>query len=161
MEPISFEPIGVIKSPFAKQENIPIQSSFGKEYEAWCELKPAYMDGLKGLDEFSHAILIYYFHKADFKQLITKPYLENEKHGVFAIRTPHRPNKIGLSIVKIKKIVANKIYFTEVDMLDNTPLLDIKPYVKHFDQREHSRSGWVEKHFSDGNIPEQTILNKK
>ena len=116
---------------------------------------------MEGLNKFSHAILIYHFHKAEFKNLISKPYLENCEHGVFAIRTPHRPNQIGFSIIKIKKIIANKIYFTEVDMLDDTPLLDIKPYIKFFDHRKETKSGWVQKHFDGEVIPKQTILNRK
>ena len=90
--------------------------------------------------------------------MISQPFLEDEKHGIFAIRSPHRPNHIGISIVKIKSITENKVYFTEVDMLDKTPLLDIKPFVKQFDNREDVISGWVDKHFENDIIPDRTIL---
>ena len=77
----------------------------------------------------------------------SKPFLENLEHGIFAIRSPHRPNHIGISIVKIERIDGNKLYFSEVDMLNQTPVLDIKPYVKYFDSRDNIKSGWIEKHF--------------
>lgn len=158
---IEFSQIGVIHSPFKKQKNIPIQASFGNDMEASCELFDKYTDGLKDLEEFSHAILIYYFHQCKEEKITAKPYLEDEAHGVFAIRSPYRPNKIGFSIVKIKKIINNTIYFTEVDMLDGTPLLDIKPYVTYFDSRKNTKAGWIDKHFVDGKIPEQVILKEK
>ena len=158
---IEFSQIGVIHSPFKEQKNIPIQASFGKDIEASCELFKEYADGLKDLDGFSHAILIYYFHKCKEEETTAKPYLENEEHGIFAIRGPYRPNKIGFSIVKIKSIIGNTIHFTEVDMLDGTPLLDIKPYVAHFDSRKNTKAGWIDKHFIDGEIPQQVILKEK
>ena len=81
-------------------------------------------------------------------------FLEQVEHGIFAIRSPHRPNHIGLSVVKIEKIEANKLYFSEVDVLDQTPLLDIKPYVKYFNSRKNVKCDWLDKHFKNGNIPE-------
>ncbi len=158
---IEFKQIGVIHSPFKEQKNIPIQASFGEDIEASCELFDKYTDGLKDLEDFSHAILIYHFHKCKEERITAKPYLEDEKHGIFAIRSPYRPNKIGFSVVKIKSINGNTINFTDVDMLDETPLLDIKPYVAHFDSRKNTKSGWIDKHFIDGEIPQQVILNKK
>ncbi len=118
-------------------------------------LRDGYADGLKDLDGFSHAILIYYFHRSQREEIEGRPFLEQEKHGIFAIRSPHRPNHIGLSVVKIKNIQDNCMYFTEVDVLDGTPLLDIKPYVKYFDSRDNVISGWLDKHFADGKIPDQ------
>ena len=161
MNKINLVPIGIIHTPFKEAKNIPIQSIFGEEQEAYCELKPKYAEGMKDLDAFSHAILIYHFHKCEEEKLLARPYLEEEDHGVFAIRSPYRPNKIGFSIVKIKEIKDNKLFFTDVDMLDGTPLLDIKPYVKHFDHRENTRAGWVEKHFKADQIPDNVILNRK
>ena len=113
---------------------------------------------MKDLDKFNHCILIYYFHKSDKETIEGKPFLEDEKHGIFAIRSPHRPNHIGFSVVKIQRIQGNKLYFTQVDMIDGTPLLDIKPYVKHFDSREDVISGWLDKHFKNGKIPDKTII---
>jgi len=86
-----------------------------------------------------------------------RPFLEQDRHGIFAIRSPHRPNHIGLSIVKIKSIENNRMVFTEVDVVDGAPLLDIKPYVKYFDSRENVLSGWLDKHFADGKTPDGVI----
>jgi len=153
---IVLEPIGVVHSPYQEAKGTPIQGVFGGETEAWVELKEEYAKGLKDLDGFSHAILLYHFHKSDREEIVGKPYLEAEEHGIFAIRSPHRPNHIGLSVVKIKKIQGNKLHFTEVDVLDGTPLLDIKPYVRQFDSRPDARNGWIEKHFQDGQHPSRT-----
>jgi tRNA-Thr(GGU) m(6)t(6)A37 methyltransferase TsaA len=155
---IEMHPIGVIHSPYKESKDIPIQGTFKGDVEAWAELKEKYIPGLKDLEEFSHAILIYYFHRSDVKNIQGKPFLEEKKHGIFAIRSPNRPNHIGLSIVKIKSIRGNRLYFTEVDVLDETPLLDIKPYIKHFDTRDNVISGWLDKHFKDGKIPDNTII---
>jgi len=158
MEQIEMAPIGIIHSPYKDSIDIPIQGTFRSDVEARIELKDKYAGGLKDLDEFSHAIILYYFHKSQREEIEGRPFLESDKHGIFAIRSPHRPNHIGFSIVKIKKIEANKMYFTEVDVLDGTPVLDIKPYVKYFDSRDDVRCGWLDKHFKDGDIPDKTIL---
>jgi len=158
MEQIIMHPIGVIHSPYKEGKDIPIQGIFKRDVEAWVELQQKYAKGLKDLDQFSHAIILYYFHKSQREEIEGRPFLEQRKHGIFAIRSPHRPNHIGLSVVKIRKIEANKMYFTEVDILDQTPVLDIKPYVKKFDNRNNVKCGWLEKHFKNGNIPDKTIL---
>ena len=157
MEEIVIKPIGIIHSPYRESRNIPIQGTFESNVEAWLELKEEYAGGLKDLGEFSHAIIIYYFHRSEREEITGRPFLEDTPHGIFAIRSPHRPNHIGFSIIKIKSIKANKLYFTEVDVLDETPLLDIKPYVKYFDSRDNVISGWLDKHFRDRNIPETII----
>ena len=158
MDQIIMHPIGIIRSPYKEIEDIPIQGTFKSRVEAWVELKDEYVHGLKDLDKFSHAIIIYYFHKSQREEVEGKPFLEKDKHGIFAIRSPHRPNHIGFSVVKIKRIRGNKMYFTEVDVLDGTPLLDIKPYVKYFDSRNDVVSGWLDKHFKNGKIPDRTII---
>lgn len=137
---------------------MPIQGKFKSGVKGWVELKKEYIGGLKDLGDFSHAIIIYYFHKSEKIEIQGKPFLKDDKHGIFAIRSPHRPNHIGLSIVKIENIEDNKLYFSEVDVLDETPVLDIKPYVRHFDARDNSVSGWLETHFRNNNIPDRTIL---
>ena len=157
MNQIIFHPIGVIHSPYKESKEIPIQGRFKDNVEAYIELKEKYVKGLKDLDKFSHAIIIYYFHMSDKENIEGKPYLEDDKHGIFAIRSPHRPNHIGLSIVKIKRIQENKLYFTQVDMIQGTPVLDIKPYVRFFDNIENAISGWLEKHFKNGKIPDNII----
>lgn len=153
---ITLHPIGVIHSPYKESKDIPIQGRFNDDIEAWIELNNEYVKGLKDLDKFSHAILLFYFHKSEKETIEGKPFLEDDKHGIFAIRSPHRPNHIGFSVVKIKNIQDNKIFFTGVDMIDGTPLLDIKPYVKYFDSREDVISGWLDKHFKNGRIPDKT-----
>jgi tRNA-Thr(GGU) m(6)t(6)A37 methyltransferase TsaA len=159
-EDIRMEPIGVIRTPYKEPVDIPIQGVFRNEVGGIVELKQEFVAGLKDLDGFSHAILIYHFHRSGQVRLDGKPFLEDVTHGVFAIRSPHRPNHIGLSIVKIERIEDNLIHFKEVDMLDGTPLLDIKPYVSHFDAREDIRCGWLDKHFESGAIPSKTILKE-
>ena len=158
MNQIIMHPVGIIHSTYKESKEIPIQGRFKDDVEAWVELKDEYVKGLKDLENFSHCILLYYFHKSHKENIEGKPFLEEDKHGIFAIRSPHRPNHIGFSIVKIKGIKGDKLYFTEVDVLDGTPLLDIKPYVKHFDSRDDVVSGWVDKHFQNGNIPDKTII---
>ena len=158
MDQIIMHPIGIIHSPYKENGDIPIQGIFKREVKAWVELKDRYVSGLKDLDKFSHAIIIYYFHKSQREEIEGKPFLEQDKHGIFAIRSPHRPNHIGLSIVKIKSVKGNRMYFTEVDVLDGTPLLDIKPYIKYFDGRDNVVSGWLDKHFKSGNIPDKAII---
>jgi tRNA-Thr(GGU) m(6)t(6)A37 methyltransferase TsaA len=158
MKQIIIHPIGVIYSPYKEPRDMPIQGTFKSEIEARIELNKEYAVGLKDLEGFSHAILLYYFHKSQREELVTEPFLEPVKHGIFAVRSPHRPNHIGFSIVKIKKITGNEIYFTEADVLDETPLLDIKPYIKHFDARDNVVSGWVDKHFTNDNLPDKTLI---
>ena len=158
MNQITLHPIGVIYSPYKEVKDIPIQGRFKDDVEAWIELRDEYVKGLKDLEKFSHAILLYYFHKSEKENIEGKPFLEDDKHGIFAIRSPHRPNHIGLSVVKIKCIQENKLYFTQVDMINGTPLIDIKPYVKYFDSREGVVSGCLDKHFKNGKIPDKTII---
>lgn len=161
MNTISFTPIGIIQTPYEESINIPIQGSFDGKTRGCCKLDEEYQSGLKDLNGFSHVFLIYFFHKADKTTIKGKPFLEDVEHGIFAIRSPFRPNKIGFTLVKIESIVENRLYFTGVDMLNGTPLLDIKPFVKRFDNVEHAVSGWTEKHFRKDELPERTILNKQ
>jgi tRNA-Thr(GGU) m(6)t(6)A37 methyltransferase TsaA len=158
MPQIVMHPIEKIYSPYKESKEIPIQGRFKDDVEAFVELKKEFVKGLKDLDKFSHCILIYYFRKSNKITVEGKPFLEDKKHGIFAIRSPHRPNHIGFSVVKIQNIKGNKLYFTQVDMIDRTPLLDIKPYVKYFDSREDIISGWLDKHFKNGEIPDKTII---
>lgn len=155
---IIMNPIGVIHSPYKEAKDMPIQGIFKPDVGAWIELYEEYSYGLKDLEGFSHAILLYYFHKTSKEQIQGSPFLEDNRHGIFAIRSPHRPNHIGLSVVKICTIEGNKLHFKEVDVLDETPVLDIKPYVKYFDVRDNVVSGWLDKHFEDGDAPDRTIL---
>lgn len=155
-QPILMRPIGVVHSAYKEAKGTPIQGALADKSEAYAELKDEYVKGLKDLNGFSHAFLLYYFHKSGREEIVSKPYLEDVEHGIFAIRSPHRPNHIGLSIVKIQRIEGNRLYFTEVDILDGTPLLDIKPFVGPFDNRPNAVNGWIDKHFKDGKRPDRT-----
>lgn len=158
---IILQSIGIIHSPYKTSKDMPIQGTFENSVEAHVEINKELENGLKDLNGFSHIILIYYFHQSKRTELIAKPFLENEEHGIFAIRSPYRPNHIGFTTVEISKIDKNIIYFKGVDMLDGTPLLDIKPYVKEFDFRENTRSGWIAKHFEKNTLPEDVFISEK
>jgi tRNA (adenine37-N6)-methyltransferase len=141
---MKYNPIGVIHTPHKEPKGTPIQASGAKEYEGTIELEPKYVKGLKDLAGFSHIILLYHFHKSKQYQLTVKPYMDNEERGVFATRFPARPNSIGLSVVRLNRIHENMLYIQDVDMLDGTPLLDIKPFITEVDNRNASRIGWLE-----------------
>ncbi len=141
-EDILFKPIGIIHSPHKVLNEIPIQPVFAENIEGTVELYPEFIKGLKSLKHFSHIFLFYHFHKSEKTMLNLKPYLADEEHGIFATRAPHRPNKIGMSLVRLVNIEENILCLKDVDILDGTPLLDIKPYIKRFDSREDVLSGW-------------------
>ena len=142
---VIFKPIGIIKTPFQDLPGMPIQPAAAEGVEGTVILDPVYIEGLQDLEGFSHLILLYHFHQAGQAQLLVKPFLDEEKHGVFATRAPRRPNGIGLSIVRLLMIKENIIQIQNVDMLNDTPLLDIKPYIPDFDHPEVERIGWLEK----------------
>jgi tRNA-Thr(GGU) m(6)t(6)A37 methyltransferase TsaA len=148
-ERIELKANGIIHTPYKEPKGIPIQGKFKKGVKGTVRLFRHYQAGLKDIQGFSHLILIYYFNSSKEERLTGKPFLEDKEHGIFAIRSPHRPNHLGFSIVKLEKVEGNVISFSEVDILDNTPLLDIKPYVKHFDSRKNVRSGWIDEHFKN------------
>ncbi|MGM0530775.1 MAG: tRNA (N6-threonylcarbamoyladenosine(37)-N6)-methyltransferase TrmO [Bacteroidota bacterium] len=135
--------IGIIRTPFQHTNEAPKQGVFEPESEGRIELFEDYREGLKDLDQFSHAILIFYFHKIEEMKLTGTPPMDTEERGIFAIRGPQRPNHLGLTIVRIKEIQGTQILVTGVDMLDKTPLLDIKPYIRELDSWCDASSGWV------------------
>ena len=145
MNEITYKPIGIIHTPYTEKEGTPIQGCFAPENRGSIEIYPEYAEGLKDVEEFSHIILIYHFHEAGCSQLTAKPFLDKEKKGIFAIRYFTRPNPIGLSIVKLYQVKGNMLDIGEVDMLDGTPLLDIKPYVPQFDIKEGVKDGWYQR----------------
>ena len=122
-----------------------IQPTIAVGFECKVEIFPEYVEGLDDLEGFSHIILIYHFHLAKKTQLKVRPYMDAKVHGVFATRAPSRPNPIGISIVRLIKIEKNVLYVRDIDILDGTPLLDIKPYVPEFDIRTVDKIGWLEK----------------
>ena len=145
MEEIKYKPIGIVHSPFKEAKGTPIQPTGAKNTNGTVELIAEYTEGLKDLDGFSHIILIYHFHLSKKTSLMVKPYMDNKLHGVFATRSPGRPNPIGLSVVRLLRIEKNILYIKDLDIVDGTPLLDIKPYVPEFDIREVEKTGWLEK----------------
>lgn len=143
---ISFNPIGIIHTPFKETAGMPIQPPGALGINGTVEVFPEFSEGLQDIEEFSHIILIYHFNKSkDFKLKIA-PFLEDEVHGVFAVRAPKRPNPIGISVVKLLRREDNIIYIDNPDILDGTPLLDIKPYIPDFDAYPDAIAGWQEKH---------------
>ena len=141
---IEFNPIGIIHTPYKSRENMPIQPSGGADVHGTVELFEKFRDGLADLDGFSHIMLLYYFHRSQGFRLRVVPFMDSQERGVFATRAPRRPNPIGLSVVQLDKIEDGVLYIQNVDMLDGTPLLDIKPYVPEFDTQQHMRLGWLE-----------------
>jgi tRNA (adenine37-N6)-methyltransferase len=140
---ISFTPIGFIRTPFDQPKGMPIQAAYAPDVEGTVELDVAYTSGLKDLDGFSHIMLLYHFHRSAGYALQVKPFLDDEERGIFAVRAPRRPNPIGLSVVRLERVEGNVLFVRGVDMLDGTPLLDIKPFVPAFDTREVERVGWL------------------
>ena len=136
------QPIGVIHTPFASPSGMPIQAA-RSEAVGRVEVYPEYAPGLADLDGFSHIILVYWFHRAKGFSLTVRPFLDDQPHGLFATRYPARPNHIGLSVVELMAIDDCTLHVQGVDMLDGTPLLDIKPFVPAFDHREGVRTGWL------------------
>lgn len=145
MKAITYQPIGVIHSPFKETKGTPIQPPGAAGITGTIQLRPDYTAGLKDLDGFSHIILLYHFHRVGAPSLTVKPFMDDEAHGVFAMRGPSRPNPIGLSIVRLVRVEGNTLHIQDVDIVDGTPLLDIKPYVPAFDAREDVRIGWLDK----------------
>lgn len=142
---LTLTPIGTIHTPHTDLANMPIQPTAAKGVPGWIELDPTYTEGLKDLEGFSHIILLYHLHQSQGYNLTVTPYLDKTERGLFATRAPKRPNPIGLSVVKLVSIEGNRLNIENIDVLDGTPLLDIKPYVPVFDEQTDVRFGWLEK----------------
>jgi tRNA-Thr(GGU) m(6)t(6)A37 methyltransferase TsaA len=145
MEEIVLKPIGIIHTPHKEIKNMPIQPLAAKGIKGIIEILPEYAEGLKDLEGFSHITLFYHFHKINGYELQVIPFMDTEKRGIFSCKAPKRPNAIGLSTVKLIKIEGNKLHIEEADMLNGTPLLDIKPFYPKYDNRENVKIGWLEK----------------
>ena len=146
---IEYTPIGIIHSPHTSTSGMPIQPSGAGRFSGTVEVFAPYTDGLKDLDGFSHIFLLYSFHRVSGYDLQVVPFLDTKPHGVFATRAPKRPNPIGLSVVRLVRAEGRMLRVENIDVLDQTPLLDIKPYVPHFDAPETNslapvRTGWLE-----------------
>ena len=144
MNDITYTPIGIIHSRFTDPADTPIQGVFADGARGEVEIFPEYAAGLKDIDGFSHLTLIYHFHLANGYSLISKPFIGDKEKGIFAIRHPNRPNPIGISIVRLDNVRENILEIRDVDVLNGTPLLDIKPFVHQFDHRADIQSGWVD-----------------
>ncbi len=142
MNELTLHPIGVIHTPHTEPARTPIQPVYAEGIQGEVEVNAAFADGLADLEGFSHIYLVYHFHKAEQEKLLVKPYLEDVSRGVFATRAPCHPNRIGFSVVRLLEVQGNRLLVEDVDMLDGTPLLDIKPYIARFDTRTDVHSGW-------------------
>lgn len=140
---IEYRPIGVIHSPFEDLDGMPIQPSAAEGVQGTVEVFAEFEEGLNDVDGFSHLILLYHFHRSAGFALLVTPFLDVRPRGVFATRAPRRPNPIGLSVVRLIRRDKLTLHVQNVDVLNGTPLLDIKPYVPEFDQYPASRVGWL------------------
>jgi tRNA-Thr(GGU) m(6)t(6)A37 methyltransferase TsaA len=139
---VTYRPIGVLRSEHKIAQETPIQPAYAKGCQGRAEVFPEFAEGLADLDGFSHIYIIYHFHQAPAAKLKVKPFLQDVERGVFATRSPARPNPIGLSVVELVRREGNTLYLDNLDVLDGTPLLDIKPYTAKFDRIETTRNGW-------------------
>lgn len=141
---INYNSIGIIKTPFDSKEGMPIQPSGAEGIIGTIEIYTEYSEGLKDLDGFSHIILIYHLHESKDYKLMVKPFMDDVLRGVFATRAPKRPNAIGLSVVKLSKVEGNILHIENIDVLNNTPLLDIKPFIPDVDSPMVEKLGWLQ-----------------
>lgn len=155
MESLTYKPIGIIHSEHTIADKTPVQSVYAQGCKGLVEVFSQFVDGLKDLNDFSHIYLIYHFHQSPLRmKLIVKPFLQDIEHGVFATRSPCRPNAIGLSIVELLGIEDNILHFDGADIIDGTPLIDIKPYTAKFDLHKTKRNGWQDE------VDEQTAQKR-
>jgi len=141
---IEYQPIGVVCTPFKKREGMPIQPAGADGVQGTVEVFQEFTEGLQDLEGFSHIILLYHFHQSTNASLSVTPFMDSQPRGVFSTRAPKRPNPIGISVVKLIKIERSTLHVENVDIIDETPLLDIKPYVPEFDHYPVDRIGWLE-----------------
>jgi tRNA-Thr(GGU) m(6)t(6)A37 methyltransferase TsaA len=141
---ITYIPIGTIHSPFTRLEDMPIQPAGAAEVRGRVELLPHFEPGLQDLDGFSHIVLLYHFHQVLGFELLVTPFLDDQPRGLFATRAPRRPNPLGLSVVRLLAVEGTTLQIQGVDVLDGTPLLDLKPHVPAFEVGPVERLGWLE-----------------
>ena len=165
MSEVVYKPIGVVHSPFKVPQDVPIQSVAAEGVMGIVEVAREYVEGLRDVDGFSHLILIYHCHLAQDYSLLVRPFLDERLHGVFSTRAPSRPNPVGVSVVRLTRMEKNILHIQDVDIIDGTPLLDIKPFVPEFDQRKAERIGWLTKNIDklhsgrdDGRFAKNTRL---
>lgn len=141
---VSYKSIGIIHSPFQTLEDMPIQPTSQASRPGVAEIYSQYLEALKDLNGFSHIYLLYHLHRVADTKLTVTPFLDTQSRGLFATRAPCRPNPIGLSLVQLDRIEDNRLHIARLDVLDQTPILDIKPYIPEFEPQENVRVGWVE-----------------
>lgn len=151
---MKIKPIGTIHTPFTDPAGMPIQPAGAAGVSGTVRVFGEYQAGLDDLDGFSHVILLYVFHRSEGFDLHVVPFMDTERRGLFATRAPKRPNPIGLSVVQLDRVADGILYVRNVDMLDGTPLLDIKPYVPEFDSQPGARTGWLAR-------AQKTVENQK
>lgn len=154
---VQFTPIGFAKSQYKTIENMPIQGSNIADNTGELIILPEFIDGLKDLDGFSHIYVIFHLNKSTSSALQVIPFLDDKPHGIFATRSPKRPNPIGLTIVEITNIEKGAIFVKGLDLIDNTPILDIKPYIQAFDNIQNTKDGW----YVNGKDPKQTLSDDR
>ena len=141
---IIYRPIGIVRSPFVEPAGTPIQGALAPEGEGTIEIFEEYAEGLDDLDGFSHIWIIYHFHRSRGFKLKVTPFMDDVERGLFSTRAPRRPNPVGLSLLRLMKIDGNILHVSELDLLDGTPLLDIKPHFPDIDTRPEVKSGWLD-----------------
>jgi len=146
---INYTPIGIIHSPFTELDGMPIQPSAAQGKKGHILINKEFTEGLDDLDGFSHIYLIYHLHLSNSYNLKVVPFLDDQIRGVFSTRAPKRPNPIGLSVVKLNKIKMNRLEIENIDIIDGTPLLDIKPYIPDMDKNTHCRIGWLSEYVKE------------
>ena len=144
IETITYKPIGIVHSPKKAIKGMPIQAVAAEHIEGTLEIFPEFTEGLTDIEGFSHLIVVSHFHLSNKGKLMVKPYMDDNLHGVFATHSPNHPNPIGISIVKLNRVEHNILHISDLDMLDGTPILDIKPFVPQFEERENVKIGWLE-----------------
>jgi len=143
MDEVTYTPIGIVHSPFKEPRGVPIQPSDRRRVTGRVEVLPEYSAALSDLDGFSHIILIFHMHLVSGYELQVVPFLDDVKRGLFSTRAPRRPNPVGLSVVKLERVESCTLHVSNLDIVDGTPLLDIKPHVPHFERTENIRIGWL------------------
>ncbi len=154
---ILLKPIGIVHTPYRDvTDGVPIQGRLAPRSEGRVEVFPEYRDACRDLEGFSHVILVYHFHRSTTERLVAKPYMDTEVRGVFSIRSPHRPNHIGITLVELLKCSEGVLEVRGVDMIEGTPILDIKPYNPVFDSPDPEaeiRIGWMSKYMNGESDP--------
>jgi len=143
MEAIKYKPIGIIRSPFKESTGVPRQAVGASDVKGQIQIFEQFTEGLKDLDGFSHIVVIFHMHLVEKSSLKACPSWDGKEHGVFATRSPYRPNPIGVSVVRLESIARNILRITGVDMADGTPILDIKPHIPDSNPTNNIRIGWL------------------